>query len=603
MDMERALTATNKRFIRKPMPKTLKHWGLYLVEAAVLIGLLFLMSRLMPVMPSFVIALLWALLTFFMTIGHVYRVAVEKTYRQVRYLEGGMHARFNNGRVLSIIIGIILSAICSAGLILNTPRWGTVEWILTVISIPLYIVVFLVADKLSRREYTQNYHLSGCLFWSYIVVGAVLVVFYTIATLVRPTTMYDSAVDAFLAVKNPLEDASSTLVSESGILMSFVDGMKLYGISTVSHASAAISSVIVIILSFPTFFGIAGLLRVASIDIDEMKRAFSPLPAERQKVSDLRIKKAYVVVAAAMPVVLIAAFVGTDFWMADVASTRGYTMAEQFVRDQMNLAVYVLDGKYYDQQAVETVLEETEKKVAELSKENEEILTGLINESFDKRLANVDDYLDWYYSLPADYERLASMITGSAEEFVSDQFTAHIEKGIDDSAIDEQLEDFTAQIDQYRTEAEKELSAYELDGVPEWLIAAKEELNGDFLSDSFEPAQQLLDANDRVAISSTIGLAAGVLTKVASKQFFKKFVSQIGSKIGARAIGSAIGGTAGTVAGPLGTAAGLVAGAAVGVGVDALMLNIDEWQNRDEYKAEIVEAIEEQRSEVLALVG
>ena len=385
--------------------------------------------------------------------------------------------------------------------------------------------------------------------------------------------------------------------------MSFVDGMKLYGISTVSHASAAISSVIVIILSFPTFFGIAGLLRVASIDIDEMKRAFSPLPAERQKVSDLRIKKAYVVVAAAMPVVLIAAFVGTDFWMADVASTRGYTMAEQFVRDQMNLAVYVLDGKYYDQQAVETVLEETEKKVAELSKENEEILTGLINESFDKRLANVDDYLDWYYSLPADYERLASMITGSAEEFVSDQFTAHIEKGIDDSAIDEQLEDFTAQIDQYRTEAEKELSAYELDGVPEWLIAAKEELNGDFLSDSFEPAQQLLDANDRVAISSTIGLAAGVLTKVASKQFFKKFVSQIGSKIGARAIGSAIGGTAGTVAGPLGTAAGLVAGAAVGVGVDALMLNIDEWQNRDEYKAEIVEAIEEQRSEVLALVG
>lgn len=33
------------------------------------------------------------------------------------------------------------------------------------------------------------------------------------------------------------------------------------------------------------------------------------------------------------------------------------------------------------------------------------------------------------------------------------------------------------------------------------------------------------------------------------------------------------------------------------------MLNIDEWQNRDEYKAEIVEAIEEQRSEVLGALG
>lgn len=108
-----------------------------------------------------------------------------------------MHARFNNGRILSIIIGFVFSAVCSAGLILSTPRWGTLEWILTVISIPLYIVVFLVADKLSRREYTENYRLSGCLFWSYIVVGVLLVVLYTVAMLVRPMTTYDSAVDAF----------------------------------------------------------------------------------------------------------------------------------------------------------------------------------------------------------------------------------------------------------------------------------------------------------------------------------------------------------------------------------------------------------------------
>ena len=601
--MEEALTSASKCFARKPVPKSWKRWGLYLIESMVLIGLLFLMSRLVPVMPSFVIALLWAVLTFVMTIGHVYRVVVKKTYRQVRYREGGMHARFNNGRILSIIIGFVFSAVCSAGLILSTPRWGTLEWILTVISIPLYIVVFLVADKLSRREYTENYRLSGCLFWSYIVVGVLLVVLYTVATLVRPMTTYDSAVDAFLAAKNPLEGASSTLVSESGILMSFVDGMKLYGISTASHVSAAISFAIVIILSVSTFFGIAGLLRVASIDIGEMKRVFSPLPAEGQKIADLHVKKAYIVVAAAMPAVLIASFVGADSWMATVATTQGYTMAERFVRDQMDLAIYVLDGKYYDQRAVEMVREETERKVAKLGEKNSEVLTNLINESFDKRLENVDDYLDWYYSLPADYERLASMITGSAEEFVTDQFTAHIENGIDDSAIDEQLERYAAQIDQYRTDVEEELAAYEMDDVPEWLIVEKEELDDDFFSDSFEPAQRLLDANDRVVISSTIGLAAGVLMKAASKQFFKKFVSQIGSKLGASAIGSAIGGTAGTVAGPLGTVAGLAAGAAVGVGVDALMLNIDEWQNRDEYKAEIVEAIEEQRSEVLGALG
>ena len=77
--MEEALTSASKCFARKPVPKSWKRWGLYLIESMVLIGLLFLMSRLVPVMPSFVIALLWAVLTFVMTIGHVYRVVVKKT--------------------------------------------------------------------------------------------------------------------------------------------------------------------------------------------------------------------------------------------------------------------------------------------------------------------------------------------------------------------------------------------------------------------------------------------------------------------------------------------------------------------------------------------
>ncbi|HIT51223.1 MAG TPA: hypothetical protein IAA95_03305 [Candidatus Aveggerthella excrementigallinarum] len=46
----------------------------------------------------------------------------------------------------------------------------------------------------------------------------------------------------------------------------------------------------------------------------------------------------------------------------------------------------------------------------------------------------------------------------------------------------------------------------------------------------------------------------------------------------------------------------MAAGTLATVGVDYALLNIDEMQNRESYKAEIVDAIEEERAEMLALV-
>ena len=153
----------------------------------------------------------------------------------------------------------------------------------------------------------------------------------------------------------------------------------------------------------------------------------------------------------------------------------------------------------------------------------------------------------------------------------------------------------------YRAKAEKEIAACELGGVPSWIVETKENLGDDFLSDSFVSAKTLLDVAGRTAISGAAGFGASVLTRAVAKPFFSKFVEQISGKLVSRAAGSAVGGAAGTgIAGPLGTAAGIAAGAAVGVGVDALLVNIDEWQHRDEYKAEIVQSIEDQRDAVLA---
>ena len=244
---------------------------------------------------------------------------------------------------------------------------------------------------------------------------------------------------------------------------------------------------------------------------------------------------------------------------------------------------------------------------------------------------------------------------------MADQLTESLEAGVDDSEFVSTLQSYVDQAAAINAEYEEGLANSELIGIPEWLLTSTEAITVDFLSGPIEPTQRLLDAGERFGISALAGgaggIAAGVATskavggaaekaaaktaekaavsvsgdaaeKAAGKQaakaaekavtknigskiiekavgkgFFKAIVSRIGSMIGTRVTGAAIGGTAGTFVGPVvGTAVGAAAGAAIGVGVDCGLLMLDEAQNRESYKAEIIEAIEEERAEALAQI-
>lgn len=87
------------------------------------------------------------------------------------------------------------------------------------------------------------------------------------------------------------------------------------------------------------------------------------------------------------------------------------------------------------------------------------------------------------------------------------------------------------------------------------------------------------------------------------KEFSKKLISKLSSMGFSRAASAFAGGALGTIGGPAGTVAGIAAGTAINVGVDSALLAIDEMQNRETYKQEIIATIEEERAEKLALVG
>lgn len=604
----------------------------YLVKAAVLVGLLYAFGRYAGMLPPAGVAAVWAVLSAVSSLGLAYRHVVRKMIKQQAYYEaGGGLARINNGRFLCLVGSFALSAVFIAGFVLEAPAWEASEWVLVAAAVPVYPLVFLLVYRLMRRQLRPVHRISGAVGWSVWIAGALLCAAYLALCLAQPAATFESAAAAFDSVAQPFADSPSALMREAGVLAAFSDGLAAYGASKAAEVSGAGYLAIKVALNASAFFGVANLLGLCMLGWFELKRVFLPLEAgpasdagadmgaDASVVSGASATapapssplRAAVATFVALPIMLAAAFLVADAMVARAAQTQEYTAAERFVRDQMGLAVFVLDGHYYDQAAVEALLEEVRVASAALSEEAEATLVPLINASFDARLANVDAYLDWYYSLPADYERLVTMVTGTVEDFMRDQFTANIEAGIDDTALEGALQDLAGRAAALEEDTASRLAEFEIAGVPEWLLTGRVPLEPDFMSGALEPSARILSAGERLGLSAGTGIVTGaaakhvaknLATKVVEKQFFKEFVSKVAGKLGGRAVSTVVGGAVGTIGGPLGTVVGAAVGTAAGVGIDYGMVKLDEWQNRESYREEIVQLIEEERSEMLAAV-
>ena len=648
-------------------------WWHYAIKAAAVVALLFLFSHVAAWAPGWCIAVVWAACSVLLAAGITYHAVVKKTINQAALHAGGMLGRINGGRTFRLIAAFIVSAVGVAGLLVASVGWDAWQWGLAVAAVPLFLLVHMLVDKVVGKEAASLFRASlGVRASAYITGGLLFVASLALFT-VQPTPEVTSATEAFLSAENPFASSPSTIMSEAGLAVSYADALSTYGLSRLGELNAFGRYCAQTLLLVSSIFGLAGLLGTCALDLRELKRVFLPLDkigSEQETMAGVdrstgtarpAILKAPVIAAIAAPLILVGAFVASDSALAQMKAADELTPAENLVREAFGTTAYVLDGKYYDQQQVQTLMEETAVTSAALSEDARNDLVPRVNAVFDARVANVDLYLDWYYSLGADYERLGNLITGTIESFVADQLIESLEAGVDDSEFVSTLQSYVDQAAAINVEYEEGLANSELTGIPEWLLTSTEAITADFLSGPIEPTQRLLDAGERFGISATVGgaggIAAGVATskavggaaekaaaktaekaaagaagdaaekavgkqaakaaekavtknigskiveKAAGKAFFKAIVSRIGSMLGSRGVGAAVGGAAGTLVGPgVGTAVGIAAGAAIGVGVDYGLLMLDEAQNRESYKAEIIEAIEEERAEALAKI-
>ena len=289
----------------------------------------------------------------------------------------------------------------------------------------------------------------------------------------------------------------------------------------------------------------------------------------------------------------------------------------------VRLVVEQIDGDHYEQGTVEEIARARSEAAVPVGVAAEQ-LRREVDATFE-RLENeaVEEYLDWYYTLTAEWGRVIKLLTGGVERlenhlaekvretFEQPKWAAGIDTALDRlmaaeeearKAYEETVRDI---LEHNRVDAMR-LQNAEVDVA---LIASLERiLRPSFHQDFIPAAHRFLGASGGGAgVAGGVGsiIAEKVKTKILAKLVLKVAakapLKALVSKLGGAGASAAIGAAAGSAVPGLGTALGAAGGAAVGLGtgiaIDGALLELEEALSRDDFRREIVTAIHEARRE------
>ena len=338
----------------------------YAAKAAVVLGLLGIFAVQAPAMPPIAIALIWSALSAACSLGTVHQCVMRKLRRQIEFKEGGRAARFNNGRTLCFIVSFVVSAIGVASLMFAVATWDAVQWCLAVAAVPLLAVASHVVGNRLKEEFEPAFWASRSLLVGVGITLAALVVGALVISAIEPTPQVTSAAQAFKEAPQPFDGSPSALMSEAGRLIALVDGLSSFGLSQAAVVNLVLYRVVHGVLMLASFGALVGIFATCLLDPAELKRVFLPLEAAKDPSRPQPLMCRYVAAACVAPAVLAVGFLAADHAAAYAVQTQEVTAAEAFVRDQVDLAVFVLDGQYYEYQGVQDLMSETSEKAAQL---------------------------------------------------------------------------------------------------------------------------------------------------------------------------------------------------------------------------------------------
>lgn len=563
-------------------------------------------------------------------IGGIYRSIVRKIRFLTVFSRRGILAALFSGRILAILFWTVYAVLSSFFLLIGFQFFTAADWSLLILAIPVFYIVYRALYHFLEKELktylVTSMALSGAVFCTPFLMLAICVA--VILGFELPFSHYKTLEAAIAAHENAVSGMTgSLLVQTVSEWMAVYAGMKAYAAGHAGQSGLALSSVVPLFLAgYILFFNAVNILTFCIVPARELKRILLPLspdPPLTHSKTLLRHGAFYALVVGVFLISLVAGFFLLESRFSGNAEFRAHSVA---ARKTIIRYAELIDNVYVAPGTITTIEAHKMDFLRDLDGAAHTLEIS-IDRAFDDMVDRVDDFLDGYYSLFAEYLRIAHMISGSAEEHLAAMLSKHLNADENFAAVHEQVDLLLR-----RHEDEKNRLA----DTARQLVEKNRIHDPAGANDPRETIEvvrahrmaDLLEYEDVIgfdfrmlsASASSGGgfLAGGVIGKkivahVAKKSAFKASARTAvrfgGSKIAGKSGGGSAGAAAGAAAGSVFPGGGTVIGAVIGgitgsvagaVLMDKTLLLAEERYSRAAFKAEIVEVIEKTRMETKA---
>lgn len=552
-----------------------------------------------------------------------YAVTIQRIHRANQFRSLGILYWFLNKRILPYIGWALWSVAFAFLLLFYLGVTQKLEWIVFLLTVPVFTCFYVVLKPLAAREFKPYVALHRSLVWTRWATALSMAAFYVLyVKLASDYQPYGTLAEAIQARSIGVEGASrSILIMEATRLLGFVEGLKAYALGSLHSLSDLLFLLCIFLGSAVLFYNIALSISSFMVPLSEYRRVFAPL---RDSDRPAHVPARTVALASALfTFFALFIYVPTTLYMDAWLRTQPQVV-EQIKETQASVATKIeilekIGNDYYKPGTIDQTRQAYLEVVYELEASIEE-LRRTTDEGFVMMAENVDDYLDWYYSLPGEYERIVALATGKLENWMIEKLEAYLTKGNAFGPVQQSIEDALQKNEALRAEYLDKVNLILAENQIEPSTQQPQVIQYSPLDAIKEPPSNsvIINLENRLLISGGVGAAGAVTGAIAGKvtgKVIAKGAISLGAKalvkvaagkaasvIGGAAAGAASGAAVGSVFPGIGTAigaaiGGIVGGLTVGLGVEHLLLKLEEHYSRDEFKQQILEAIDEARLE------
>lgn len=515
-----------------------------------------------------------------------------------KYNDKGVVSGFMSRRTISYIFAVLAALFLSFFILVKLYISSDIEKIALLLALPVFMIARLIAVKFASNIYSEFYKTSEIKRITYLLSAVILGILY-------PLTVYfaggygsggssfsDISVQSFAAL-TPLE--GNPIAYVVGYLISFSDSLSVFLLMTASSSgSIYLTGVLAVLFAGNSlfFYGLINYIGAFSLNKNEIKGVFEPLMKKENEPDTNKFMAAFIFV-------LVLFFIYPAFFAFVRAEIVAKSAVFDYVKEKAKVAVEIIDGAVYRLGTIR----EIEIAKASIYGESRIELEKAVNKTYDEMEANVDKYLDWYYSLGGEYSRIYKLLTGSVEEYMQEKLRKAIAPS---EGLNQAFAVFNENTEKAKAEIEKILQQNRLDLKDgQYKVAINTNIEDVYKKNEIK---NIINLKERLILSVGASFAAGAIAskvagRIASKTAFKtasKAAAKMAAQKGAGAALSTVTGAFTSVfTSPVGGAA---IGIATGVALDKGMLKLEEAINRDQYKSEIISSLEESRRQTLKII-